>query len=197
MTSKRVLPILAAFAGMGLVAFLAALPGWWWLVVLALAGMLGGIGVIVVNIYLLQRSQRAAVERRLAAANAPVQAATSSGADVAGTVRLLQAQYVARLDRAQSALERAAALLEREGADGDSPFARLPHGSTVLLHHLDAATLAHARVALTAGHKVAAVVADSADRERLEASGLADAITVVADAGAARHPVTVVLPGTD
>lgn len=207
MRSKRVLAGIGVLGALGLIAFLAAVMEWWPLVALAFAGMIGMVGVIALNTNLLVRSHRKAFDKlgRVPARTAPAAVAATpakggggSAADLTGTVRLLQAQYVARLDRAQSALERAASRLEAGmPGDVDSPYARLPHGSTVVLHHLDDATLTQAKAALDAGHTVAVVVADSADRERLEASGLADAVTQVSDARDVLHPVTVVLPGTD
>lgn len=203
MTSKRVLAGLAALGSLGLLGVIAAIQGWWCLVVITLVGMLGAIGVVALNTNLLLRALRKAYDRA-GRTLAPAAPAVSSAApatnlvDTTGAVRLLAAQYVGRLDRAQSALERAAARLEELSAPagGDSPFARLPQGSTVLLHHLDEKTVAHAKAALAAGLSVHAVVADSADRERLEAAGISDAVTVVQDGGDISHPVTVVLPGT-
>lgn len=212
MTNKRVLAGMAALGGLGLLAFVGALASWWWLVVAGIAGMTGVIGVVALNTNLLIRAHRKEFDRFGRSAG-PVNAAAGAGsaatsqtsaADIAGTMRLLQAQYVGRLDRAQSALERAAATLTgAAGAAGGpatedrSPFAGLPHGATVLLHHIDAHTLAHARDALSRGFDVHAVVADSADRERLEAAGLGDSVTMVADAGDAGHALTVILPGLD
>lgn len=205
MTSKRVLAGLAALGGLGLLGVIAAALSWWWLVVATLAGMLAVIGVVVLNTNLLLRAHRKAFDRAgrsfgpgVAPAASP---AAGNQADVTGAVRLLAAQYVGRLDRAQSALERAAARLEGATSNpaapsGDSVFAQLPHGSTVLLHHLDDAALTQARAALAAGHQVHAVVIDSADRERLEKAGLGDSVTLVEDASDAGHPVTIVLPGT-
>ena len=204
MTSKRVLAGLAALGGLGLLSVLGAALSWWWLAVAALAGMLAVIGVVVLNTNLLLRAHRKAFDRAGRVPGGPAVVATTAGpstnqADVTGTVRLLAAQYVGRLDRAQSALERAAARLgEKTAGPADHGiFGHLPHGSTVLLHHLDEATLAHARAALAAGLQVRAVASDSADRERLERAGLGDAVTLVEDASDAAHPVSVILPGTE
>lgn len=210
MTNKRVLAGMAALGVLGLLALIGALASWWWLVVAAMAGMIAVIGVVVLNTNLLMRAHRKEFDR-FGRAGGPVGATAvgagsagasrTSEADLAGTMRLLQAQYVGRLDRAQSTLEGAAATLT--GAAGGaatedrSPFAGLPHGTTVLLHHIDVQTLEHARDALGHGFDVHAVVADSADRERLEAAGLGDSVTMVADASDAGHALTVVLPGLD
>ncbi|HRW01005.1 MAG TPA: hypothetical protein P5314_04435 [Tetrasphaera sp.] len=201
MTNKRVLMGLAALGGLGALAFIGAIASWWWLAVAGLAAMLGVIGVVALNTNLLVRAQRSdAAKLRSAVAGGPRSAQGSAQPgehDLTGTIRLLQAQYVGRLDRAQSSLERATADLEARigtGAAHDDPYAALPHGSVVLLHRLDEKGVSAAKTALSHGLEVRAVVADSADRERLEAAGIGDAVTVVTDASDAPYALTVALP---
>ena len=113
MKSKRTLAGIAAFAALGALAFVAALLTWWWLVMAALAAMLGAIGILAINTNIMLRKHRASYD----ATGVGLGAGAGSGAeasadDVTGTVRLLAAQYVGRLDRAQSSLESAISNLE-------------------------------------------------------------------------------------
>ena len=203
MTNKRVLLGLTGLGVLGLAAIVGAIMSWTWLIVVGLVGMAAVIGVVVLNTNLLVRAGRADIVKvRAAMTKAAVPDATpldeslSPEANLLETVRLLQSQYVGRLDRAQSAFERAAATLTGHATAPDGatdPFAGLPRGSVVLLHELNATTLAQAKVAL----EVQAVVADSADREQLAAAGIAHAVTQVAGTSAAPHPLTVVLPSLD
>ncbi|CCI54878.1 hypothetical protein [Nostocoides jenkinsii] len=185
MTSKRVLAGLGGLGGLGLLAFIGALAHWWWLVVLAIAAMLGLLGVIALNTNTLVRSHRTAWDRsvRTGGASAPlltsgVVSAPATEKDLTGALRLLQAQYVGRLDRAQTTLERAAAKLDAAGA-GPGPatpdaWSTLPAGASLVLHEVTDETLAAARRAADAGVPVRVIDPDSRDRERLEAAGLGE-----------------------
>ncbi|MEI2775188.1 MAG: hypothetical protein V9G19_04305 [Tetrasphaera sp.] len=208
MTSKRVLAGLGAIGILGLLGFLGALLSWWWLVVLAVAGMLGVLGVIALNTNTLVRSHRLAWDRtqRLGGGAAgaslitgPVSAPASQD-DLTGALRLLQAQYVGRLDRAQTTLDRAAARLDRAtGAAAPTPppadpIDALPAGAVLTLHAVTEASIERARRATARGLGVVVVDPDSADRERLELAGLAGAVRVVGAGEAPAGAVSVVLP---
>ena len=197
MDDQRVRAVIGALAGLGALAVLSAIPGWWWVTVFALAAMIGGVGLIIVDINVQLRQHRSDFLKATARLQTPAKPETAAtGADLARVVRLVQAQFVGRLDRALSALETATTTVQRLGgpAAGRDGFAGLPHGSTVLLHRLDAATLAQAKLALTHGLSVEAVVTDSADRERLDAAGIGDSVTILAGASATPYAMTVVLP---
>ncbi len=207
MTNKRVLLGLTGLGVLGLAAIVGAILSWTWLIVVGLVGMAAVIGVVVLNTNLLVRAGRsdivkvrAAMTKAAAPEATPLDESLSPEANLLETVRLLQSQYVGRLDRAQSAFERAAATLTGHATAPDGatdPFGGLPRGSVVLLHQFNTTTLAQAKVALASGLEVQAVVSDSADREKLAAAGIAHAVTQVADTSAAPHPLTVVLPSLD
>ena len=137
MTNKRVLLGLTGLGVLGLAAIVGAIMSWTWLIVVGLVGMAAVIGVVVLNTNLLVRAGRADIVKvRAAMTKAAVPDATpldeslSPEANLLETVRLLQSQYVGRLDRAQSAFERAAAtltkpFLPRSPATRRHPTARL------------------------------------------------------------------------
>ncbi len=217
MTSTRVLGGLGALGVLGLLAFVGALLHWDWLIVLGLAGMLGLLGVVVLNTNTLVRSHRLAWDKSVrlgGGAAGPVLATGPVGApasekDLTGALRLLQAQYVGRLDRAQTTLERAAARLDgvagaTTGAPpGDAttagpadPIAALPDGSTLTLYAVTDGALDLAARAIARGLPVLVVDPDSADRERLSAAGLTDVMVVPADAPVAgRVLISLPTPG--
>lgn len=216
MTSTRVLGGLGALGVLGLFAFIGALAHWDWLIVLGLAGMLGVLGVVALNTNTLVRSHRLAWDRSVrlgGGAAGPVLTTGPVGApasekDLTGALRLLQAQYVGRLDRAQTTLDRAAARLDRleveaiaAGATVSArpapvsvdPIAALPADAVLTLHSVSDEALELAARAADRGLAVHVVAPDSADRERLVAAGLTGVTIVPADAPAAGE-VTITLP---
>lgn len=204
MTSKRNLAAIGALAGLALVALIAAVLDWGVLVVLAFAGMLAVLGVVALNTNTLVRSHRQAFDKIVrsggfgpasgALTMSPV-GAPASQEDLTGALRLLQAQYVGRLDRAQSTFERAAAALTAatSAAPAADPLATLPDGSVLVLHAVTPEAIARASDAVRAGIAVHVVAPDSVAREALAAAGLGGAVAVVdaAPAGVA----SIVLPG--
>lgn len=208
MRSTRVLAGLGALGVLGLLGFLGAVFSWWWLVVLAVVGMLGVLGVIALNTNTLVRSHRQAWDRTQRLGGAPAGAALvtapvvapASDTDLTGALRLLQAQYVGRLDRAQTTLERAAARLDGVTGAGAAtpaptdPIDALPAAAVLTVHAVTEASLEQARRAAARGLAVVVVDPDSADRERIEAAGLADTLRAVSPADAPLGAVSVVLP---
>lgn len=204
MTSKRNLAAIGALAGLALIALIAAVLDWGVLLVMAFAGMLGVLGVVALNTNTLVRSHRQAFDKIVrsggfgpasgAIAMGPV-GAPASQEDLTGALRLLQAQYVGRLDRAQSTFERAAAALTAAttSAESGDPLAALPAGSVLVLHEITPASIAQATAAVRAGISVHAVTPDSVAREALAAAGLGEAVAV-ADAAPA-GVASIVLPG--
>ncbi|GAA1778099.1 hypothetical protein [Nostocoides vanveenii] len=204
MTSKRNLAAIGALAGLALVALIAAVLDWGVLVVLAFAGMLAVLGVVALNTNTLVRSHRQAFDKIVrsggfgsasgALTMGPV-GAPASQEDLTGALRLLQAQYVGRLDRAQSTFERAAAALTAATGAGPAadPLATLPDGSVLVLQAVTPESIARASDAVRAGIAVHVVAPDSVAREALAAAGLGEAVAVVDAAPAG--VTSIVLPG--
>ena len=208
MTSKRNLAAIGALAGLALVALIAAVLDWGVLVVLAFAGMLAVLGVVALNTNTLVRSHRQAFDKIVrsggfgpasgALTMRPV-GAPASQEDLTGALRLLQAQYVGRLDRAQSTFERAAAALTAatSAAPAADPLATLPDGSVLVLHAVTPEAIARASDAVRAGIAVHVVAPDSVAREALAAAGLGALPLALSlgDAATSRMPLGIVIVG--
>lgn len=98
---------IAASAVAAVVAVVGAVLGWWWLVVLAVMGMLTAILLTALDTDRRVRELRAFVRAEVGAIDTTGGRAAPSAEDVVGTVRALQAQYTGRLDRLQDTLEAA------------------------------------------------------------------------------------------
>lgn len=107
MRSRKALLGLAALALPAILTVVAAALGHPWLPSAGLAALLLVIGVIALDTNRRTRSRYAPRPVGTAAPAAP----TTTNEDLMGTIRLLQAQYVGRLDRAQDSLELATAAL--------------------------------------------------------------------------------------
>ncbi|SEE98312.1 hypothetical protein [Ruania alba] len=126
MRSKKYQIALAALTAPALLTAVFALLGHPWIPEVGLAALLLMIAVISLDTNRRTRS-------RFAARTKPEPRATPgvSPDDLMGTVRLLQAQYVGRLDRSQAALEEAAAaLLAAAERPADSPGSPHPEAAT-------------------------------------------------------------------
>lgn len=115
MKSRKFLLGLGVLAVPALVTVVTAALGHPWLPAAGLAALLLLIGVIALDTNKRTRSRFG--QRPVAA---PTKAApTTTDEDLMGTIRLLQAQYVGRLDRAQDSLELATAALLTAAEDRD------------------------------------------------------------------------------
>jgi len=96
----------AVGAGLTVLAVAGVALRWWWLV--ALAAMALGTAVLLVALDTDRRVRelRALVRSEIAGIDLSAGRAAPAQEDVVGTVRLLQAQYTARLDRLQDTVER-------------------------------------------------------------------------------------------
>ena len=95
----------AVGAGLTVVGVVGAAVQWWWLTVLA--ALLLGTAVLLVALDTDRRVRelRALVRKEIAGIDLTAGRAAPSQEDVVGTVRVLQAQYTARLDRLQDTVE--------------------------------------------------------------------------------------------
>ena len=118
MKSRKFLLGLTVLALLALLTVVTAVLEHPWLPTAGLALLLTVVGAIALDTNKRTRSRYGA--RPVAAqASAPV----TSEEDLMGTIRLLQAQYVGRLDRAQDSLELATTALLAAAEDRDRPRA--------------------------------------------------------------------------
>lgn len=181
--SRIALVALAALAVLTLAALVGILGGWWRLTAAALALDLLVIGVVAADTNRQVRRNARRLQRGVRAVShdaMPVAPRSSAGrGDDGGVARILQAQYVGRLDRAQSSLEEAAAELHRaaeRAATADS-WPQVP-GAQVVVTRVDAESIQVVRAALAQGHPVAIATDDIATaRQQLTEQGLGTAVT--------------------
>ncbi|WP_420113853.1 hypothetical protein [Pseudactinotalea sp.] len=122
----------ALSAAMTAVAVVAAMLQWWWLLTLAAMVLLSGAFLFALDADRRVRSLptwATELARRTVASHKPpkppkppapvVVAAPATEQDVLGAVRVLQAQYIGRLDRLQTSIEHELELLRAHSAERD------------------------------------------------------------------------------
>lgn len=98
----------------------------WVVAALGVAGLLCATFAVQLDVWRRVRALRSTIRKELRASGAGADAFLPSGTssitqdDVVGAVRLMQAQYTGRLDRMQTALERALAELPTARTDSDT-----------------------------------------------------------------------------
>ena len=78
MDDQRVRAVIGALAGLGALAVLSAIPGWWWVTVFALAAMIGGVGLIIVDINVQLRQHRSDFLKATARLQTPAKPETAA-----------------------------------------------------------------------------------------------------------------------
>ncbi|GAA1149568.1 hypothetical protein [Ornithinicoccus hortensis] len=124
MRSKYLLAGAGVAAVLSIIGLVGSLLELWWLVVLAGMALLSATLLVALDADRRVRSLRpyirGEVVRSSRAPKAPKPAATQSPAvsevDIVGAVKVLQAQYVGRMDRLQTSLDEAVALVRDERA---------------------------------------------------------------------------------
>ncbi|MGO0575840.1 hypothetical protein [Ornithinimicrobium panacihumi] len=86
-------------------AVLGAVRSWWWLAVLSAMVLISATLMIAIDTDRRTRELRAFVRSQVASIDTTGGRAAPTTEDVVGTVRVLQAQYTARLDRLQDSVE--------------------------------------------------------------------------------------------
>lgn len=125
MRSKYLLAGAGVAAALSVVGLVGAVLELWWLVVLAGMALLSGTFLAALDADRRVRSLRpyirGEVVRSSRAPKAPKPAAAQTPAvsevDIVGAVKVLQAQYVGRMDRMQTSLDEAVSLVRAERQD--------------------------------------------------------------------------------
>lgn len=128
MRSKVLLAGMGIAAVLSVLALVGALLEWWWLVVLAAMALLSAILLVALDADRRVRSLRPYIRGEMVRsgsrpdrrAPARAEAPPVAEADIVGAVKVLQAQYVGRLDRMQGSLDEAVALVRAETRGTDT-----------------------------------------------------------------------------
>lgn len=173
-----------ALACLAVVAIVGVALNSWQLLGLAATFMILILGVIAVDTNRQARRNALRLRRGVglapsATVELPTKAAPTHG-DPVGLAKLLQAQYVGRLDRAQASFERATTILTTQAASESSPSHPLsPDAQAPLtVHRLGEDVIPVIRTASAAGISIQLQTDDVASaRACLAEAGLAGAVT--------------------